>query len=76
MLGRFKWGHTFPEVNSDLLKRYGGCKNSGEVVQLQQDYLEEIKQQDQEERQKYHGMFPLKDQNFYSINIGLDKDIL
>ena len=53
---KFKWGHSFPELNQDLLERYSSCRDSGDVVKVQQDYLAEIKQQDKDERLRHEGM--------------------
>ncbi|ORX52372.1 DUF367-domain-containing protein [Hesseltinella vesiculosa] len=39
LLSKFKWGHAFYEVNAGLLNRYAKCKDSTEVVQVQNDYL-------------------------------------
>lgn len=45
LLDRFKWGHTFYEVNNDLLQRYAACTNSVEVVAAQNAYLKQIEQE-------------------------------
>ena len=57
LLQKFKWGHSFTELNQDLLDRYVRCRNSGQVVEVQQNYLAEIKQQDKDERLKHQGMY-------------------
>jgi len=38
-LEKFTWGHTFLELNEELLRRYAGCTDSDEVVSVQDDYL-------------------------------------
>lgn len=46
-MGKFSWGHSFIELNKELLDRYAACKTSAEVVEAQNDFLkaeeEEIK---------------------------------
>ncbi|KAI9313598.1 hypothetical protein BX666DRAFT_713246 [Dichotomocladium elegans] len=42
LMAKFKWGHAFAEVNSELLKRYAACKDSTEVVSVQKEYLDEL----------------------------------
>lgn len=39
ILNKFKWGHTFLELNAELLERYAAAKDSTEVVRIQADYL-------------------------------------
>nr|CAG4642089.1 EOG090X0EVF [Eurycercus lamellatus] len=38
-LGKFKWGKTFLEINSELLEKYATCKDSTEVVKIQQEHM-------------------------------------
>jgi len=39
ILNKFKWGHSFLELNSEPLERYSKAKNSTEVVKIQGDYM-------------------------------------
>jgi len=39
LLGKFRWGHTFLELNDEPLRRYAACADSSEVVAVQADYL-------------------------------------
>lgn len=39
ILGKFRWGHTFLELNAEPLDRYADCADSSEVVDVQEDYL-------------------------------------
>ncbi|MBU4221741.1 MAG: DUF367 family protein [Euryarchaeota archaeon] len=41
ILNKFKWGHTFLELNAEPLERYSMAKDSTEVVRIQGDYLGE-----------------------------------
>ena len=35
LLSIFTWGHTFLELNADLLEAYAGAKDSAEIVKMQ-----------------------------------------
>ena len=39
LLGKFRWGHTFIELNDEPLRRYADCADSTDVVAVQDDYL-------------------------------------
>lgn len=40
ILGKFRWGHTFFELNEEPLRRYAGCADSSQVVAVQSEYLD------------------------------------
>ena len=40
ILNGFKWGHTFLELNHDLLESYCEADTSAEVVKIQNEFLE------------------------------------
>jgi pre-rRNA-processing protein TSR3 len=40
VLGKFTWGHTFLELNEELLRRYAACVDSEAVVAIQAEYLD------------------------------------
>ena len=40
LLSTFTWGETFAELNEEPLSRYADCADSGEVVAVQQEYLD------------------------------------
>lgn len=40
-LSKFSWGHAFLELNEELLDRYSKCKDSKDVLEVQNKYLEE-----------------------------------
>lgn len=40
ILGKFRWGHTFLELNDEPLRRYADCVDSSEVIRVQSEYLE------------------------------------
>jgi pre-rRNA-processing protein TSR3 len=37
----YTWGHRFLELNREPLERYAGARDSGEVVAIQGDYLDD-----------------------------------
>ncbi len=39
ILSKFRWGHTFLELNEEPLRRYAACEDSTEVVAVQSEYL-------------------------------------
>jgi len=39
ILNKFKWGHTFLELNHEPLEEYSNAKDSTEVVRIQEEYL-------------------------------------
>ncbi|MEA3281802.1 MAG: DUF367 family protein [Euryarchaeota archaeon] len=39
ILGKFNWGHTFLELNRELLEAYACAKDSSEVIAIQSEYL-------------------------------------
>jgi pre-rRNA-processing protein TSR3 len=40
-LSKFSWGHSFLELNDDLLELYSNCKSSQEILEVQKKYLED-----------------------------------
>ncbi|KAK6924120.1 16S/18S rRNA aminocarboxypropyltransferase Tsr3, C-terminal, partial [Dillenia turbinata] len=45
LLGKFKWGHAFLSLNSELLKAYSECKNSAEIISVQNAWLSQQRSQ-------------------------------
>lgn len=41
MMNGFKWGHTFLELNHELLESYSEANTSSEVVKIQNEFLSE-----------------------------------
>ncbi len=39
LLSKFRWGHTFLELNDEPLRRYADCVDSESVVAIQEEYL-------------------------------------
>ncbi|XP_022795455.1 ribosome biogenesis protein TSR3 homolog [Stylophora pistillata] len=45
LLKRFKWGTSFYALNRSLLDRYAACSSSKDVVEVQDKWLEEMKEE-------------------------------
>jgi pre-rRNA-processing protein TSR3 len=41
ILDKFKWGHTFYELNSHVLREYYNAENEDEVYEIQRQYFEQ-----------------------------------
>ncbi|XP_057531677.1 uncharacterized protein LOC130809861 [Amaranthus tricolor] len=39
LLGKFKWGHAFLSLNKELLKAYSECKDSSEIISVQNAWI-------------------------------------
>jgi len=39
LLAMYKWGHTFLELNREMLETYAGAKDSTEVVEMQKQFI-------------------------------------
>jgi pre-rRNA-processing protein TSR3 len=50
LLAKFKWGHSFYEVNEELLDMYAKCKTGAECVQKQAEFLK----REQEEKLNFN----------------------
>ncbi|XP_055598323.1 18S rRNA aminocarboxypropyltransferase-like [Uranotaenia lowii] len=44
-LNKFSWGHSFVELNNELLEAYAGCENSKAILEVQKQYLEKAEQE-------------------------------
>ncbi|KAJ2813709.1 ribosome biogenesis protein tsr3 [Coemansia furcata] len=42
LMGKFKWGHGFKELNAPLLKKYAACENNAEVLVVQNEWMARI----------------------------------
>ncbi|VEN55469.1 unnamed protein product [Callosobruchus maculatus] len=40
-LNKFSWGHSFLELNGELLDKYASCKDGKEVIEVQTLYIKE-----------------------------------
>ena len=38
ILNKFKWGHTFFELNQELLKEYSGAQTQDKIVEISREY--------------------------------------
>lgn len=39
ILSKFKWGHTFLELNHEPLEDYSGAKDSRDIIRIQSEYI-------------------------------------
>lgn len=44
-LGKFSWGHSFIELNSELLESYAACNSSEEIIAAQERFLVKARQE-------------------------------
>lgn len=44
-LGKFSWGHSFLELNDELLKQYSLCTNAEEIIAAQEKFLADARQE-------------------------------
>lgn len=42
MLDKFKWGHTFLELNADLLHDYADAETQEQVIKLEKEYFPQL----------------------------------
>ena len=42
IMDKFKWGHTFLELNSNLLEDYVGAETEDQIVQLEKEYFPQL----------------------------------
>lgn len=59
-LDKFSWGHSFLELNDELLEIYSNCTDSQSVVQEQTKYIEREQKLQQERQSKYYPHLFLK----------------
>ena len=48
LLSKFKWGPYFITLNEQLLVSYANCKDAGEVIQVQNEYIRQCQQENEE----------------------------
>lgn len=49
-LEKFSWGHSFIELNQEILDIYAGCSDSQSVVKAQNEYIESEQKKQQKRR--------------------------
>lgn len=42
VMNKFKWGHTFLELNDELLKAYSSAADAGEIRRIEQEYWPDL----------------------------------
>lgn len=63
-LGKFSWGHAFVELNEDLLVAYAACTTSEEIIEAQEKFLANARQ----ERAEKKGIRDLMISHFQKIS--------
>lgn len=51
-MGKFSWGHTFIELNEELLKLYSNCTNREEILTIQNSWIEKSQKEREESRKQ------------------------
>lgn len=41
-LNKFSWGHSFIELNEEILDKYSACQTSKDVLAAQDEYLKQV----------------------------------
>ncbi|CAL1680070.1 unnamed protein product [Lasius platythorax] len=44
-LEKFRWGHSFLELNGELLEKYARCTNTEEIIAVQDKFLKDARQE-------------------------------
>jgi pre-rRNA-processing protein TSR3 len=42
IMDKFKWGHTFLELNQDLLRDYSNAENADQISQIEREYFPQL----------------------------------
>jgi len=42
IMDKFKWGHTFLELNSNLLEDYANAETKEQIEQLEKEYFQQL----------------------------------
>jgi pre-rRNA-processing protein TSR3 len=42
LMNKFKWGHTFLELNSNLLEEYANVENVTQIADLEKSYFPQL----------------------------------
>lgn len=42
LLSKFKWGHTFKELNQELLESYSRTKEGSEIIEMQETFIRKL----------------------------------
>ena len=50
LLSMFKWGHTFKELNQELLESYSKAKESSEIIEMQAEFISKIEKSKTQQR--------------------------
>lgn len=53
-MSKFSWGHSFEELNKELLDIYASCTDNKSVVEAQNEYIKKEQKKQEEDRQSKH----------------------
>lgn len=45
IMAKFKWGHSFWQLNGELLERYAACRTPDEVIMVQNEVMSSLRQE-------------------------------
>lgn len=61
LMGKFKWGHGFWELNQELFERYAKCATSEDILRAQDNYLQEMEEEKFARRSDYRDPLNIDD---------------
>ncbi|GAU89926.1 hypothetical protein RvY_02418 [Ramazzottius varieornatus] len=66
LLNKFKWGHSFKELNLEILRKYQACATSADIIETQNEYMKKL---DEEGEARTKGFDEVDDSlEFYNPN--------
>lgn len=64
-MNKFSWGHSFIELNEELLDMYAKCKDSKSVVEAQTVFIERAQKQQEDDKAGKQMQYSETKLNFY-----------
>lgn len=58
-LSKFSWGHSFMELNEELLSSYALCTNSKTIIETQNNFIEKEQKQQETNRNGIYYIIPM-----------------
>lgn len=53
-LSKFSWGHSFLKLNNELLEKYSSCTSSKEILEAQEEYLKNARDEKANRRDDFY----------------------
>ncbi|OWA51951.1 Ribosome biogenesis protein TSR3-like protein [Hypsibius exemplaris] len=66
LLNKFKWGHSFKDLNRDILKKYQACSTSAQVIAAQNEHMQKLDDEVQNDTREFEEVDD--DLEFYNPN--------